>query len=137
MGGIRVSDKHGVNPSVEKCFVCGKDKGVIMFGKLPGDVEAPPSMVLPSKEPCDECLDYMGKGIILISVDMEKSEGDMQNPWRTGGWLVITEEGFDRIGIHPPELAEDIKKKRIAFLPDDAWDMLGLPRGEVEGVPNG
>lgn len=28
MGGIRVSKKHGVNPSLEQCFICMKEVGV-------------------------------------------------------------------------------------------------------------
>ncbi len=72
--GLRVSEKHGVNPAVEQCFTCMKDVGVVLFGKLKGDVEAPLKVCLGhDSEPCYECKKYMKMGIILISVDEDKS----------------------------------------------------------------
>jgi hypothetical protein len=87
------------------------------------------------KEPCSKCKELMEKGIILISVDSKESP-DNDNPYRTGGWIVVKEEAVRRIGIKPVELEADILKRRVAFVPDDAWDMPGLPRGPVEGVPS-
>lgn len=56
---------------------------------------------------------------------------DPQNPYRTGGWVVVTDEAITRM-VHPAEMAEDILRKRMAFVPDDAWDLIGLPRGDIE-----
>ena len=86
------------------------------------------------KEPCSKCKGYMERGIILISVDEEKSKGDMENPYRTGGWVVVKEEALKRM-IQPQELLDQILKQRVAFLPDEVWDLLELPRGPVEGIP--
>ena len=122
---LRVSEKHGVNPAIEQCFVCMKDKGVVLFGKLKGDVEAPYKVCL-NQEPCDECRAWMERGVILISVDASKTE-DPQNPYRTGGWAVVVDRVIEDY-IQPPELAQDILKRRMAFVPDDVWDALGLPR---------
>lgn len=127
--GIRLSEKHGVNPALEQCFVCMKDVGVVLFGQLKGDAEAPRRVCL-DKAPCDECKKLMELGIILISVDEKKSEGNMQNPWRTGGWVVIKEEAVRRIFEDAPIL-DQILDKRMAFISDEAWDTIGLPRGEV------
>lgn len=38
---IKLSPKHGVNPSILHCICCGKDYGIAMLGKLKGDKEAP------------------------------------------------------------------------------------------------
>lgn len=128
--GIRLSEQHGVNPSVEQCFTCMKDVGVLLFGKMKGDTEAPTRVCLGhNSEPCDECKGHMEQGIILISVDEEKTE-DMQNPWRTGGWVVVKEDFIKRV-FQPEELVKDVLKRRMAFMPDDAWDLIGLPRGET------
>lgn len=138
---IRLSEKHGVNPSVEQCFVCMKDVGVVLFGKLPPergrhakpadrDPQAPMRVCFgPNSEPCAECQAFMRQGVILISVDEAKTE-DMENPWRTGGWCVVRDDFIKRV-FQPPELAEHVLERRMAFMPDDAWDMLGLPRGET------
>ena len=53
--GIRLSDKHGVNPTMGVCMWCGEPTGEIaLLGKLKGDVEAPRYSTL-SYEPCDKC----------------------------------------------------------------------------------
>jgi len=65
----------------------------------------------------------------VLSVDEAKTT-DPQNPWRTDGWVVVKEEAVRRMVI-PPELVEHICKSRVCFVPDDAWDKLGLPRGSA------
>ena len=45
--GIKVSPKHGLNPTIPICFWCGKERGeVALLGRLPGDAEAPKNVVL-------------------------------------------------------------------------------------------
>lgn len=125
MSNIRLSEKHGVNPSLEQCFVCMKDVGVVLFGKLKGDAEAPGRVCLgPNSEPCDECKGFMEQGVILISVRKGESGN---NPYRTGGWCVVKDEAITRWGMSP-ELEESILKRRMAFIDDETWNMIGLPR---------
>lgn len=127
--GIRLSPKHGVNPSVTKCFVCGEDDGLALFGRLPKDQEAPRTVCL-NKDPCPKCHEWMAKGCILISVRVGES-GD--NPYRTGGWVVLKDEAIRRLPVSDTLIA-NILKKRMVYLPDDAWDALGLPRGCALGL---
>lgn len=131
---IKISPKHGVNPMVPKCFFCLEDKNeVVLAGRLPGDAEAPHGAVI-DRVPCDRCREVMAAGVLFISVDESKSP-DRDNPYRTGGWAVVTDDAVRRC-VSPPELAEKIVRARMAFVPDDAWDLLGLPRDAVEGVPS-
>lgn len=51
---ITLSPKYGVNPSVLHCFICGKETGVALLGKLKGDAEAPHNISDPN-EICDDC----------------------------------------------------------------------------------
>jgi hypothetical protein len=178
--GIRLSEKHGVNPALEQCFVCGEARGVVLFGRLPNDKEAPRQVVM-DRSPCEKCLGLMQKGVILISVASKVrnhtcrrckhawsspvtlsehtpnisgeakpvcpqcsstgvnstpvEEPDGTNPYRTGGWVVVCDEFLKR-NLQQPDFLDHILKKRIAFVPDDTWDMLGLPRGPVEGIPS-
>lgn len=122
---IRLSPAHGVNPSLDVCFFCMKPRGVALFGMMRGDREAPREVCM-DHEPCDTCKKWMEQGVVLISVDEKKTE-DKQNPYRSGGFCVVKED-FIRRAVVPQELAEDICKKRVAFIPDDAWDALGLPK---------
>ena len=135
---IKLSPQHGVNPSVEQCFVCMKDVGVVLFGKMKGDAEAPRQVCLgPSSPPCTECQGHMEKGVIIISVrDGEEPEEDNVgnwNPYRTGGWCVVTDDFIKRVIKDDPELRDSILKKRMVFMPDEVWGWLELPRGEVDG----
>lgn len=142
-GSIRLDERHGVNPGLENCFFCNEPKGVILYGKIGNRMkealwkagaqsvggEAPRGVIL-DQEPCSKCKEWMEKGIIFISVDEERSE-DLQNPYRTGGWVVMSEDWVKRT-FEPGELIDTVLKKRVAFMPDDAWDALGLPRGGEE-----
>lgn len=126
---ITISPKHGVNPEIPLCFFCHKPKNEILLpGVMKGDMEAPHNAVW-DRVPCDDCAAFMKDGIILISVENEES-GD--NPYRTGSWCVVKDSFFDHVHIQPLSLVDHIKKARVAFLPDDAWDMLPLPpRGKA------
>lgn len=44
--GIHLSKKHGVNPSIEICAVCGKGIGVALLGRLKGMQRLPAKCVL-------------------------------------------------------------------------------------------
>jgi hypothetical protein len=116
---IKLSKKHGVNPSLMNCYFCGEAKGVALLGKLPKDQEAPHQAVY-DYEPCDKCKSYMEQGIILISVK------DYDKDFRTGGWVVCTQTAIER--ILQKDALEGVLKKRVAFLADTAWDRIGLPR---------
>lgn len=122
-----LSKKHGLNPTIPKCFFCGEDKNeIILAGKLKGDIEAPKNVAW-DKNPCEKCQEHMKQGVIMISVQ-EGEEGE-DNPYRTGGWCVVKDKALENF-ISPPELLNAILKKRICFVPDDAWNKLGLPKGE-------
>ena len=47
--GIRVSEKHGVNPSITICPICGKETGIAILGHIKGD----PRYI--QGDICDEC----------------------------------------------------------------------------------
>ena len=92
---IRLSPQHGVNPS-PKCFYCLQDKNqTMLMGLMRGGVEAPRNMVW-DHEACDTCAGHMLQGVILISVRNDCEPGD-ENPYRTGGWVVITDDAIRRI----------------------------------------
>jgi len=137
---IQLHPKHGLNPTMDTCFYCGEAKNILLVGnhtqrfKEEGLADSTGRMNhqigVTDMEPCSNCAKYMKQGIILISTKDEIND----EPYRTGGWVVIKEEALKRmINV---ELFEQIRKKHFAFVPDVVWDKLGLPRGEVEGIPS-
>lgn len=121
MSSIHLHPKYGVNPTVSQCFFCCKDKNeLVLLGRAYKE-EAPRHMCL-DREPCDECKKYMEMGVILVSV--RNNETDRNNPYRTGGFVVVKEEAAKRI------FGWSTVQSRFAFVEDEAWDKIGLPRGE-------
>lgn len=93
--GVKVSPKHGLNPTIPLCFWCGKPKNeVALVGKLKGDREAPHNMVL-DFEPCEECKKEWDKGVAIMEVtDRQPVEGMPQifkdkKVWFTGRMVVL------------------------------------------------
>ena len=131
-GEIRLDPKHGVNPSIGVCFYCQEDDGtVVLPGMLKGGGEAPHRAVW-TKEPCPTCKGHMAHGVILIAVrDGESGE----NPYRTGPWVVISENWVNRV-VKPP-MRESLLSRRVAFIEDAVWAQLGLPRGAAHEKPMG
>ena len=151
---IRLSEKHGVNPSVSMCWYCLEEStGLILAGRIKDDAEMPREGVY-DMEPCDKCKGYMERGIILIGVkddaEMEKvalaRQGWIQqydhlpharkpapgyfipNPHRSGGWWVVREDFVRRVFDN---VAESTCKHRFAFISQDAADKIGLPDEET------
>ena len=81
--GIKFSPKHGFNPSIIVCPICGKDTAIALFGRLKGDEEAPRKV---EGELCDEC---KKKYIQIIEVESET------NPKGTGRCAYIPKEAVN------------------------------------------
>lgn len=133
---MRLHPQHGVNPTTYQCFYCGESMGLLLIGahskqfKDAGlamhDGEMRRQIGVISMEPCDKCKEYMQQGVLLISV---KDETNEKNPYRTGGWVVVKDHAIRKM-VQPEALQEHILKARFAFVPDQAWDALGLPRAQ-------
>ena len=115
---IRLSEKHGVNPSIDLCFFCGKEKGLVLTGRIRGDAKAPHETVW-TMEPCETCEGYMQQGIILVEVQDGESG---KNPYRTGIFHVVTEDAFKRIFKN----ADEVLETRFCWIPESVSKAVGL-----------
>ena len=99
---IKISEKHGVNPTIPICFYCGEDKNeVALLDKLKGDVKAPMRMLL-DYVPCDKCKEKWAEmnAIILVGVqDTPVQEGqppidnqEGKDLYPTGSYVGVTEQ---------------------------------------------
>ena len=111
----KASDE-GKHVALTKCYYCGGDNEILLHKRL-GDVSAFHGKVV-SMHPCSTCEGYMKMGIILITINDARSEKGwerpkpvlvrtssygppkeepgMPNPFRTGGFFVISEDAFKR-----------------------------------------
>lgn len=110
---IIISQKHGVNPLLLKCFACGKDAGIALLGKLKNDEEAPMEMT-DQNIFCDNCQNVINQdGLLVISVRDGETDN---NPFRTGKLVVITKDAKERI-------FKDIKTN-VCYMEDSLFDKI-------------
>lgn len=123
MSGIRISEKHGVNPSIvhEHCFVCGKEYGtgfIALHGRLPGDKEAPRDQHIFGDELCPECKDRIYFGDIVLIEARKIYSGGEEHMERSGRYIWLTRERF-REAMTPET---EFPPKGIAYI---EWGALG------------
>lgn len=114
---IRLSNKHGLNPSINVCFFCGKDKELILNGRLEGDAKAP-HRVVANYTPCPECEEKMKLGVTVIEVTTRDTGAlpIQRGAWPTGRWCVISHEDAARLfkGItNTKVLLEDVLYNKL------------------------
>ena len=94
---IKLSPKHGLNPTIPVCFFCGEDKNEIaLLGQIGDrrkgeDIEAPRKMIL-DFEPCEECQKKFAQGVLLIEVTTSPEYIGMpiaENAYPTGRYVVV------------------------------------------------
>lgn len=125
---IRISKKHGINPTIPLCFWCGKEKNEIaLLGKLPGDIEAPRSMwLLGDYEPCCDCKLMRSQGVDLIEVSeypiVHPQQPSFHGAYPTGRHMILKERAIR--SIFSPEVAEQLCEKRIGFIDSETLSTL-------------
>ena len=135
MPNIKVSPKHGVNPSLCTCFWCQENStGIALMGRLKGDAKAPEKILDTSYTPCDKCQKMFDEGVTLIEASPEPifpgQPPIAKGCYPTGSTMVIKKDDVIRGLFKPPEFAESIVKKRKAFITADAFQKIC---GMVEG----
>ena len=86
--GIKLSKNYGVNPTILLCPICGKDVGIGLVGKLPGDKEAPKYSIGPKCPFCQEVEDKDG----CVIIEVQDGEENSKNPYRTGRFIGINNQ---------------------------------------------
>ena len=119
--------------ALTKCYFCNEDYEIIMSRRLTINpdpkIEEMNGKVI-DMSPCPKCQELMKKGIILITFDPAKSEPEwykskMPNPYRTGGWFVVTEDGFKRM-VNNKGLVDYALKARWLFIEHEVAVRVGL-----------
>lgn len=108
--GIKISPKHGLNPSLVKCFWCGNDKGLVLMGKIgvgKEDPEAPRDVVI-DLIPCDDCKKRFSEGIHIVEATEDGTCFSNNRNFRmtsfggkvfypTGRWCVLKEGAINNM----------------------------------------
>lgn len=87
---IILSPQHGLNPSILHCFICDKELGIVLLGKLKEDAEAPKDMYDGSL--CEDCQKILDSGYSFV---LEVRDGESgNNPYRTGRYVAVKKEAL-------------------------------------------
>ena len=129
-------EKEGAFVALTKCFFCMGDNYILLHKRM-GDVSEYHGKVIDTT-PCNECKEFMEQGVILLTIDPEKSQdgwekNDIPNPYRTGGFFVVTETGFR--GLFETEEEEAYKfgiKHRWMFIEHVVAVQIGLMKEEQD-----
>ena len=117
-GGIKLSPKYGLNPTIPVCFWCGCEKNEIaLMGYMSKkkevrsawggtsttverDIEAPRYAVI-NYEPCDKCKAGMSSGFTVMeattSPNSQTSVEMQKGVYPTGRFVVLKNESADQI----------------------------------------
>ena len=127
---IKISPKHGVNPTIPVCFWCGGDKNEIaLMGKIDKEDSEAPRRLITNYEPCDKCKALFSKGVHVIGVtEQPMAQGmfpivnDGKNTfYPTGSMFVATEDWAVRFleGNEQEHMIDNVLQKRVFLLPDE------------------
>lgn len=120
---IKISPKHGLNPTCLVCPICGKDTSLALLGRLKDDSKAPRQMR--DREPCEACQadieGYKAQGFVffVISDEYEKHQ-DEATPWQF----------FISLSVVKREAAEEMLKDTASgacFVSRTTGTAIGLP----------
>ena len=122
--------------ALTKCYYCLKDDAIMLAtryghdGRSTVNVKARYHGKVVSMEPCNECREWMKRGVILITIDDSKStpgwnKETMPNPYRTGGFAVVTTECIERM-IKDETMKQWALKHRWMFIEHDAAVQCGI-----------
>ena len=115
---ITLSEKYGVNPSVDTCFICGKETSLVLFGESYKDengktAEAPRTVC--SGGLCDTCQKVIDEGGIFFIAD--KNGERVCNHYRTGQIGALKEEAVQR-------MFPDFPYKKINYIEESAYKQI-------------
>lgn len=129
---MKTENKLGVALVKELCpSCCTEMDGPIVMNKMltehhAGRVEEMHGKVVGFADHiCPECKKLVddNNGIIWIGVDAEKTE-DMNNPWRTGLFVVTTKDYAKR--VMQPKMYAQVEKLGMTFVEQSMAERLGL-----------
>lgn len=142
---IKVSPKHGVNPTIPICFWCGKEKNeVALLGKIDKEDSEAPRRVLLDYNPCEVCAELFSKGIHVIGVSEtplnEKmfpiSSSEDNKPLYPTGAMFVAQESWIRDELltapEEAEMREAVLKQKVMLMPGEIVDEIVQQMNKIE-----
>ena len=116
--GVRISKEHGINLSMDTCFICGKETSIILFGTSYKDENgktAKAPMRTCTGQLCDDCQKVIDDGGIFFIAVKDGESGN--NPWRIGQIAALKEEAVQR-------MFPDFPYQKINYIEESAYKQI-------------
>jgi hypothetical protein len=114
-----LSPKHGVNPTLVTCEICGGETNELaLLGRLPDDAEAPRHVSLAGAR-CAACTARLVDHVACLRADAKQI--------RTGEVVFLAEEKAQAL-FQPAAVLASVLRRRICLLAPETWEALGWPR---------
>jgi deoxycytidylate deaminase len=127
---IKLHPKHGLNPTIAKCCICGGDKNEIALLGAAHKGEAPKSMVI-DMIPCDTChKQYLTEGIMCVETDAGE-DTPRKDAKFTGNFVVLRESAFREF------FKAEVPSSRMAHLTARSFDILTTALHRAEALQDG
>ena len=115
---VTINKKYGVNPSIDTCFICGKETNLILFGTAYKDengkmAEAPRTVC--SGGLCGTCQKVIDEGGIFFIAVKDGESG--KNPYRTGQIGALKEEAVQK-------MFPDFPYQKINYIEESAYKQI-------------
>lgn len=124
---VKISPRHGLNPSIPICFWCGEEKNeVVLLGKMNKEDSEAPRRILIDYKPCEKCKKAFEQGIQVIGVNTTpffdnqeplKDEGD-DRLYPSGAYFIATEQWVNRV-IDDEDIRNSTLKTRKLLMEDN------------------
>ena len=131
-GSIKLHKEFGLNPTISKCIICGKQKNQIALLGAGYKKQAPMSMVT-EPEPCEECKKkYLSKGVMMVEAEQVHYGYSGKVKYApTGKLAVIKDIAFKKIFKTP------IPQHKIAFAEIGLLDKMGVLKKNINKEARG
>lgn len=90
---IKISKEHGINPSICLCPICRNETGIVLLGKLKGDIKAPKYII--GRDLCDKCKEQINNGKVFFIEANSSSTGEIIS--FTGRTIIMNKEDAKHI----------------------------------------
>lgn len=135
---VRISPKHGANPTIPVCLYCGKEKDeIVICGRINRKDDQMPLNSVIDAIPCENCQELWKNGIVLIRACDTKHENmvpvtaqNNQKVWLDGSTILLREEAAQRM------FDTHMVKGDRAYLEDKVFDVLMKQWDEMQEKSN-
>lgn len=115
---IRLSPKHGLNPSIVQCFWCGGDNGIALMGKINRADEQAPKFITMNYDPCDKCKEQWSQGIVIMEVT-QSQPADGRPPIQPDAYPTGR-----LVCMKPESVSDEVRQHPIHLMLADEWTEL-------------